>query len=171
MKPGRRLAIGLIALLLALGRSVAEESLPASATADRILIEKGERRLTLFDAGKVLKTYKVALGRNPEGPKDREGDGRTPEGLYTISGRNASSGYHRSLRISYPGPIDVGRARVAGVSPGGDIMIHGIKNGLGWIGSVHTNMDWTEGCIAVTDEEIEEIWRAVKDGTLVEIRP
>ena len=139
--------------------------------ADKVLIEKNERRLTLLSKGKVIKIYKIALGGNPVGPKERQGDNKTPEGTYIIDSRNGASGYHLSLHISYPNEKDKMRAKELGVSPGGDIMIHGIKNGLSWIGSFHTEVDWTEGCIAVTNEEIEEIDRLVPNGTIVEIRP
>jgi len=139
--------------------------------ADKILIEKKERRLTLFSKGKVLKTYKIALGGNPNGPKERQGDNKTPEGTYVIDSRNKDSRYHLSLHISYPNEKDKKRAKQLGVSPGGDIMIHGIKNGLSWVGDLHTEVDWTKGCIAVTDEEIEEIDRLVPNGAIVEIRP
>jgi murein L,D-transpeptidase YafK len=139
--------------------------------ADRILIEKKERRLTLFAKDLVLKTYRIALGGNPEGPKERQGDSKTPEGIYTIDARNRDSRYHLSLHISYPNERDRKRARKLGVSPGGDIMIHGIKNGFSAVGDLHASFDWTEGCIAVTDEEIEEIERLVPNGTVVEIRP
>ena len=139
--------------------------------ADKILIEKKERRLTLFSKGKVLKTYRIALGGNPIGPKERQGDNKTPEGTYIIDSRNKDSGYHLSLHISYPNEKDKKRAKELGVSPGGDIMIHGIKNGFSWVGDSHTEVDWTKGCIAVTDEEIEEIDRLAPSGTIVEIRP
>ncbi len=139
--------------------------------ADRILIEKKERRLTLFAKGKALKTYQIALGGNPNGPKERQGDNKTPEGTYVIDARNKNSRYHLSLHISYPNEKDKKRAKELGVSPGGDIMIHGIKNGFSWVGDMHTEIDWTKGCIAVTDEEIEEINRVVQNGTSVEIRP
>jgi L,D-peptidoglycan transpeptidase YkuD (ErfK/YbiS/YcfS/YnhG family) len=139
--------------------------------ADKILIEKKERRLTLISKDKVLKTYKIALGGNPNGPKERQGDNKTPEGIYVIDSRNKNSPYHLSLHISYPNEKDKKRAKELGVLPGGDIMIHGIKNGLGWIDRFHTQFDWTEGCIAVTDVEIEEIDKLVPDGTVVEIRP
>ena len=139
--------------------------------ADRILIEKKERRLSLTSKGKVLKTYQIALGGNPNGPKERQGDNKTPEGIYRIDSRNKNSRYHLSLHISYPNEKDKKRAKELGVSPGGDIMIHGIKNGLSWVGDLHTEVDWTQGCIAVTDEEIEEIDRVVPHGTIVEIRP
>ncbi|MFZ2197949.1 MAG: L,D-transpeptidase family protein [Thermodesulfovibrionales bacterium] len=139
--------------------------------AEKILIEKKERRLTLISKGKVLKTYKIALGGNPNGPKERQGDNKTPEGTYIIDSRNKGSRYHLSLHISYPNEKDKKRAKELGVSPGGDIMIHGIKNGLSWVGDFHTEADWTKGCIAVTDEEIEEIDKLAPNGTIVEIRP
>lgn len=113
----------------------------------------------------------MALGSQLNLPKERQGDGRTPEGLYIIDGRNASSAFHRALHISYPNVADRARATAGGFAPGGDIMIHGIRNGLGWIGSLHRIFDWTKGCIAVTDGEIEEIWNAVPNGTVVEIKP
>jgi tetratricopeptide (TPR) repeat protein len=139
--------------------------------ADKILIEKKERLLTLISKDKVLKTYKIALGGNPNGPKERQGDNKTPEGTYVIDSRNKDSRYHLSLHISYPNEKDKKRAKELGVSPGGDIMIHGIKNGFSWMGDLHAERDWTKGCIAVTDEEIEEIDKLVPNGTIVEIRP
>jgi len=140
-------------------------------SADRIVIEKKSRRLLLLAKGEVLKTYKIALGGNPIGPKEREGDNKTPEGTYVIDARNKNSHYHRSLHISYPNEKDQKRADALGVSPGGDIMIHGIKKGFSWVGDAHTEVDWTQGCIAVTDEEIEEISKVTPNGTIVEIRP
>ena len=139
--------------------------------ADKVLIEKKRRRLTLLSKGKAIKTYKIALGGNPVGPKEMEGDNKTPEGNYTIESRNRHSDYHLSLRISYPNERDKKRAKGLGVSPGGNIMIHGVKNGLEWVGEFHTATDWTEGCIAVTNKEMEEISRLVPNGTPVEIRP
>jgi len=139
--------------------------------ADKVLIEKKERRLTLLLKGEVIKTYKIALGGNPVGPKERQGDNKTPEGTYIIDSRNRDSGYHLSVHISYPNEKDRLRAKELGVSPGGDIMIHGIKNGLSWVGASHAEVDWTKGCIAVADEEMEEIAKFVPNGTIVEIRP
>lgn len=147
------------------------EPLREGATADRILVFKGDRRLELVTGGETLKSYRVALGRAPKGPKTQQGDGRTPEGKYVIDSRKRNSDFHRALHVSYPNAEDRRRARQRGVSPGGAIMIHGMKNGLGWIGRLHQFVDWTNGCIAVTNEEIEEIWRAVPNGTEVEIRP
>ena len=140
-------------------------------SADRILIEKSARRLMLISRGEVLKSYKIALGGNPIGPKERQGDNKTPVGTYVIDARNRDSRFHLSLRISYPNERDKKRAKELGVSPGGDIMIHGIKNGFSWVGDAHTGVDWTKGCIAVTDQEIEEIDKLAPNGTIVEIRP
>jgi murein L,D-transpeptidase YafK len=145
--------------------------LSALPHADRIIIHKKERTMELMRAGQVIKTYKIALGGQPVGPKMRQGDHRTPEGVYVIDRRNAQSQFHRSLHISYPSASDRERAGKVGVSPGGDIFIHGLPNGYGFIGSAHRARDWTDGCIAVTDQEIEEVWTLVDNGTLVEIRP
>ncbi len=149
---------------------------PAWATsaieqADLVRVDKAKRALLLPSHGKILRQYQVALGPNPIGPKERQGDGRTPEGIYYIASRNPQSAYHRSLRISYPNQADRARAHKLGVSPGGDIMIHGITNGRGWIGAAHRQIDWTLGCIALTNDEIEEVWRLVPDKTRVEIVP
>ena len=138
---------------------------------DKVLVEKKARRLILLSKEQTIKTYKIALGGNPDGPKEREGDKKTPEGSYIIDSRNKHSGYHLSLHISYPNQKDRKRAKELGVSPGGNIMIHGIKNGFGSIGRFHTWLNWTKGCIAVTDKEIEEIDTLVRNGTVVEIRP
>jgi L,D-peptidoglycan transpeptidase YkuD (ErfK/YbiS/YcfS/YnhG family) len=140
-------------------------------TADRILIEKKERRMTLLAQGKVIKTYQIALGGNPVGPKERQGDNKTPEGIYVIDAVNKGSSYHLALHISYPNAKDRKRAKQLGVAPGGDIMIHGIKNGFSWVGDMHANADWTQGCIAVTNAEIEEIEMLAPLGTIVDIRP
>jgi len=145
--------------------------LPPNAVADRVLVEKAARRLSLLRDGNPLKVYRVALGGDPIGAKEQEGDQRTPEGIYVIDFHKEDSDYHRALHVSYPDSRDIERAKAQGVSPGGDIMIHGIRNGRGWIGAFHRRTDWTAGCIAVTDSEIEEIWRAVPDGTPIEIRP
>jgi len=139
--------------------------------ADRVLVLKKERTLQLLSKGKVIKTYKVALGGDTVGPKTRQGDHKTPEGGYLLDSRNAHSQFHKSIHISYPSARDRAEARKNGVSPGGDVFVHGLPNGYGWIGSGHLAKDWTDGCIAVTNEEIDEIWLAVADGTPIEIRP
>jgi murein L,D-transpeptidase YafK len=145
--------------------------LPTGTAIDRILIEKSARRLFVFAGGKKLKEYRVALGRNPVGAKLEEGDMKTPEGTYKIDSRNPHSDYHLALHVSYPSDEDTARAAERGVNAGFDIMIHGIRNGGGWIGAFHRMHDWTAGCIALTDEEIEELWRVTPDGTPIEIRP
>jgi murein L,D-transpeptidase YafK len=145
--------------------------LPHDAVADCVLVEKSARRLTLLRGETALKTYRVSLGREPIGTKEFEGDQRTPEGIYTIDFHKTDSDYHLALHISYPEQRDIDRAAPHNRSAGSDIMIHGLRNGDGWIGAFHRQSDWTAGCIAVTDFEIEEIYRAVPDGTPIEIRP
>jgi murein L,D-transpeptidase YafK len=147
------------------------DPLPQDAVADRVLVEKSARRLTLLWNGSVLKSYRIALGRAPVGPKEYEGDQRTPEGVYSIDFHKPDSDYHLALHISYPEQRDIDRAAIQGLSAGSDIMIHGLPNGRGWIGRFHRRRDWSAGCVAVADFEIEEIYRAVADGTPVEIRP
>jgi murein L,D-transpeptidase YafK len=142
-----------------------------SRTADSIVVEKQRHRLTLYRHGQLLRSYRVALGRHPIGDKVHAGDGRTPEGVFTIDSRNAQSRYHLALHISYPDHRHRARARARGISPGGSIMIHGLPQGFGDVGAAHRDEDWTEGCIAVTNEEIEEIWRTVPVGTRVLIKP
>lgn len=143
----------------------------AATIADRVTVEKSNHRLVLYRDGTVLRSYSVALGRGGIGPKERAGDNRVPEGQYRIVSRNPHSGFYRALRVGYPTSQQVVAARAAGIDPGGDIMIHGIRNGLGWIGVLHRTVDWTRGCVAVTDEEMDEIWRLVPDGTPIEIHP
>jgi murein L,D-transpeptidase YafK len=143
----------------------------AHVVADSIVVEKSTLRLSLYHKGTLLHTYLVALGQQPVGDKVRRGDNRTPEGVFRIEARNAQSRYHRSLRISYPDAAHVARARSLGVSPGGDIMIHGLPDRQAWVGAAHRDFDWTEGCIAVTNDEIDEIWSAVPVGTPILIKP
>jgi murein L,D-transpeptidase YafK len=144
---------------------------PVYVNADRIIVEKSKRTLTLYSNGNEIKQYKIALGESPEGHKTKKGDNRTPEGIYIIDARNEKSRFHKSLHISYPNENDMKNAERLGVTPGGNIMIHGLKEELIWTGKFHTVLDWTEGCIAVTNDEIEEIWDMAPDGTVVEIRP
>ncbi|HTS28314.1 MAG TPA: L,D-transpeptidase family protein [Bryobacteraceae bacterium] len=139
--------------------------------ANRIVVNKARREMLLLHGESVLRSYRVALGRDPLGPKAEEGDGKTPEGRYVIDRRNPISAYHLSLHISYPDESDREGACRRGVDPGGDIMIHGLRNGEGHIGKTHLENDWTRGCIAVTDEEMDEIWELVEDGTPIEINP
>lgn len=164
------LALLLLALVHTAGLAHAGTA-PPPGTADRIVVEKAAHRLTLYSKGVPTRTYRIALGRHAIGAKDRAGDDRTPEGTYVIDSRNAQSAFYRALHISYPNALDRAHANALGVNPGGDVMIHGLRNGFGWIGSLHRAADWTRGCIAVTDPEMDEIWNAVPDGTVIEIRP
>jgi murein L,D-transpeptidase YafK len=148
--------------------SANDPALPASAMADKVVVLKGERKLLLMKGDKVLKTYTISLGGNPVGGKIRQGDSKTPEGNYVLDRHNAHSQYHKSIHISYPNAEDVARARRLGVPPGGDVFLHGLPNdfhGPSGFG------DWTFGCIAVTNAEIDEIWRVVANGTPIEIKP
>jgi murein L,D-transpeptidase YafK len=147
------------------------QALSPGTTIDQIVVEKAARKLSIFRDGKQIKSYRIALGRKPVGAKQEEGDMKTPEGTYKIDSRNAQSSFHLALHVSYPSDEDNRRAAARGASAGSDIMIHGLRNGLGWIGAFHRWKDWTAGCIALTDEEIEELWRVTPDGTVIEIRP
>ncbi len=151
--------------------AAADPIITAPPRVDRVLIEKGGRRLTLLSGGEVVQGFWIALGGDPIGHKQQEGDQRTPEGLYTIDARKPDSHYHRALRISYPNDADRARAQEQGVDPGGQIMIHGLPEKLAWMGKFHRLLDWTDGCIAVTNEEMDTIWALVDVGTPVEIRP
>lgn len=160
-------------LVLTLSKPAFAVSQPASAPSkvDSILILKKDHLLELLSNGKVIRTYHVALGQGGLAPKQKEGDALTPEGHYVIDTRNAASHYHKALHISYPNPEDRAHAAKLGVAPGGAVMIHGLPNGKGYIGSAHRLYDWTLGCIAVTDSEIDEIWTMAPVGTPVEIKP
>jgi murein L,D-transpeptidase YafK len=168
------MAIVCVGTVLAVGGCSSEKSRELALgeqRADRIIVVKSSHTMTLMAGGRTLKVYKVALGRGPSGPKEREGDNKTPEGKYVIDQKNAKSRFHLALHISYPNADDKKRAHDAGVAPGGAVMIHGLENGLGWLGPIQHHVDWTEGCIAVSNSEIEEIWRLVPTGTPIEIKP
>jgi murein L,D-transpeptidase YafK len=138
---------------------------------DRILIEKSARTMKLMRGNEILKSYKVALGTPPMGAKERQGDHRTPEGNYVVDGKNPHSQFYRALHISYPNSADRKHAERLGASPGGDVEIHGLGKSYGWIGAGHRAKDWTDGCVAVTNEEIDEIFPLIAVGTRIEIRP
>jgi murein L,D-transpeptidase YafK len=140
-------------------------------TPDRIVVLKSERRMILYRGSDVLREYKVAISRVPVGAKTREGDHKIPEGVYTIDAKNPASGFHLALHVSYPNAEDRVRANADGVRAGGDIEVHGIKNGLGWLGRFQRWANWTNGCVALTDPEIEQVYKAVPVGTRIEIRP
>lgn len=142
--------------------------LPKAEQADLVVIEKAERRLTLYRGGAVIERFPIVLGFAPEGDKTREGDGRTPEGIYRIDRRNDRSSFHLSLGINYPRPDQRAAARAEGRNPGGDIFIHGQPNGYR---GPTLNYDWTAGCAAVSNADIRRIWQRVAIGTRVEIRP
>jgi murein L,D-transpeptidase YafK len=156
-------------LFLSLSSLLAAQS--GVAGIDRVVVYKHERRLVLLSQGKEIKQYKVALGGNPIGPKARQGDHRTPEGLYVLDSKNPNSHYYKAFHISYPNSRDVAAARKLGVSPGGDVMLHGLPKNYAWVGKSHALHDWTDGCVAVSNQEMDEIWRLVRVGTPIEIRP
>ena len=138
---------------------------------DKVLVKKSRRVMYLLSGHHVVRRYHIALGAHPRGDKRRRGDERTPEGIYTLDFKNPDSAYYKSIHISYPGPRDLARARKAGVDPGGEIMIHGQKNGYRTYAGFTQQFDWTQGCIAVTDRAMDEIWRLVPVGTRIEIDP
>ncbi len=148
---------------------VVPATLPADEQVDAVFIDKSERRLELLREGKVIRSYKIALGGNPIGPKRRQGDQRTPEGEYRIDYRNAHSAYHRSLHINYPNNADRAESAKLGVRTGGDIFIHGLPNSYPL--ATAPKVDWTLGCIALDNTEIEEIWQLVPNGTPITIAP
>lgn len=171
MKFNMFLLMFLIVIVSLVHLALAKEILRPDVHADYIVVEKAIRRMMLFSHDKVIRSYRIALGINPRGPKLVEGDHKTPEGRYLIDSRNENSGYHLSLHISYPNDIDREIAALAGVTSGGNIMIHGTSDAVEWMGKYHVMHDWTDGCIAVTNQEMEEIWRLVPDGTVIEIKP
>lgn len=139
--------------------------------ADKVVVIKSKRLMMLTKAGEIIKAYRVALGQKPFGHKTKAGDKKTPEGNYILDSRNSDSKFHLALHISYPNDQDLRNAEKTGVEPGRDIMIHGLPDKMKKVGELHRLTDWTDGCIAVTDNEIEEIWKLVPDGTPIEIRP
>jgi murein L,D-transpeptidase YafK len=164
-----RVIIGVVISLYLLSFFRQNTSSPLVAI-DYILVEKNRHILSVYHQGQCVKKYDIALGFSSVGSKEQEGDGKTPEGKYYISRKNPQSVYHLSLAISYPSAIDQMVAMHKGFEPGKDIMIHGLRKGFGWIGYYHRLLDWTRGCIAVTNQEIEEIYQATKVGTVIEIK-
>ena len=141
----------------------------ANIKIDKVYVDKSERVLKLLSGDRVIKTYHIALGDSPLGHKRQEGDERTPTGSYILDYKNENSSYYRSIHVSYPNAADKAQAKKRGVSAGGDIMIHGQKNGLGHLAAITQQRDWTDGCIAVTNDEMDEIMAAVTLGTPIEI--
>ena len=149
-----------------------DKNMPDGVVIDRLVVYKSKRKMHVYSGNKWLKTYAIALGKNPAGHKQCEGDNRTPEGIYTINSRNPNSGYHKNLGISYPNAADIANAAKLGKPAGGDIKIHGLRNGsAAYIGKSHHLKDWTAGCIAVTNTEIDELYKTVKHNAVIEIFP
>ena len=138
---------------------------------DLVRVDKSDRELTLLSQGKVIATFEIALGGNPTGHKQQEGDERTPEGRYVLDFKKPDSAYFRAIHVSYPNQADAQRAKKAGVAPGGAIMIHGQRNGFGWLASISQRYDWTDGCIALSNEDMQRVWDLVKVPTTIEIAP
>ena len=164
--PFRALRAGSLCLIAVAGSGQAQQM-----AASYILVDKSDREMTLYRHGQELRRFDISLGANPVGHKRYEGDRRTPEGVYIIDARNPNSSFHLSLRISYPNRRDAESARALGLNPGGQIMIHGMPNDPRSPTPAKFAFDWTDGCIAVADDEMEEIWKLVEVGTLIEIKP
>ncbi|WP_236937610.1 L,D-transpeptidase family protein [Flavobacterium coralii] len=148
-----------------------EKRLPEGSTINKLVVYKSKRKMYAYDGNALLKVYTISLGKNSIGHKQYEGDCRTPEGVYTINDRNPNSAYHKNLGISYPNEADKKNAAMLGKPPGGDIKIHGLRNGRGYISKFHRWKNWTAGCIAVTNTEIDELYKAVVPGAEIEINP
>ena len=138
--------------------------------ADSVLVDKSDEKLFLLKDGSVIAEYSVSFGANPEGHKQQEGDERTPEGSYVLDHKKADSVFYKAIHISYPNEADKKSAAARGVDPGGAIMIHGQRNRLGWLSFITQRFNWTDGCIAVTNAEMDEIWNSVAANTPIEIR-
>ena len=161
------LALGSSALLPRTARAISEELQPA----DEVLVVKSERRLYLLRSGRQIRSYRVQLGLNPSGRKQRAGDFRTPEGHYRLDQRNAASDFFLSIRLSYPNDSDRAQAQRRGWQPGGSIMIHGLPNWLKHPLDYYRSADWTDGCIALSNDDMLEVWLLTRANTPIEIRP
>lgn len=143
----------------------------AEPLVDLVRVSKADRKLLLLSEGKVLREFKIALGGSPKGHKTKEGDSRTPEGIYVLDYKKADSAFYKAIHISYPNVGDLESAKARGVNAGGQVMIHGQKNGLGWLSFISQRFDWTNGCIALSDNDMAVVWAQVREGTKVEILP
>jgi len=159
-------SLAVVAAMMAMCLSNADQ-----LTVDRVMVWKSERKMYLLADHAVVREYNIALGTNPRGPKRMEGDGRTPEGTYILDFKNPDSAFYKSIHVSYPNSADKRRAARSGVDPGGEIVIHGQRNGFHPVSWGSQRFDWTDGCIAVTNAEMDELWRLVSVGTVIEIRP
>ena len=170
---GLRGFLAVLGLATLLGSAAAEERdlVAGPALADYVVVDKSERKLYLYKAGRVLREFDVSLGQMPNGPKQREGDFRTPEGKYSLAGRNANSDFFLSIHVSYPNEADRARAHAQGVDPGGQIMIHGWPNEPKHDLRRYQDTDWTDGCIAVSNSDMVDIWLMTRESTPIEIRP
>ena len=165
MPPNKLLyAMKLFALILTL------LSFSSLAGVDLVKVDKSENKMYLLDNGKVIKEYHVAFGENPKGHKEQEGDEKTPEGTYTLDYKKEDSSFYRAMHISYPNKMDLEHAKDKGVSAGGFIMVHGQRNKLGWPSSVTQKFNWTNGCIALTNAEMDEFMSLVNIGTKIQIQ-
>ena len=170
----RRIAFIVLAVAIAivLWARLPAPALPDDVRVDHVVVRKADRRLDLYQGSDLVRSYGVSLGAEPIGPKQWLGDGRTPEGDYVIDYHKPNSSFHRALHISYPSAADTANALARGYEPGGLIMIHGMKNGRVYVGRLHRLVDWTDGCIAVTNQEIDEMWRLLPERPVpIEIRP
>lgn len=158
-------------LFSTLVQAMSTPGLDSRTAVDKVLVVKSERKLHLLSRGEILRSYRVSLGKRPDGPKQHEGDKRTPEGFYWIDWRKVSNRYNLAMHISYPNQLDQSRAQQKGVPPGGMIMIHGTPLDDEYPEWYFHTLDWTEGCIAMRNHDMQEVWSLVKDGTLIEIRP
>jgi len=171
MRRLRRAAWIVAATLPCLLPAVVSATSEVLRAADQVLVVKSERRLYLIRDGQPYRSYKVALGLNPVGQKEREGDFRTPEGRYRLDARNPASDFFLSIHLSYPGPDDLARAKSRHLRPGGSIMIHGLPNLPRRPNDYYRSVDWTDGCIALTNDDMLEVWLLTRDNTPIEIRP
>ncbi|KPJ80573.1 MAG: hypothetical protein AMJ58_08180 [Gammaproteobacteria bacterium SG8_30] len=165
------LATALSAMALPAAADVFNSAPQPVRPADFVLLEKSERKLTLYRQGEEIASYSVSLGLDPTGHKEREGDFRTPEGRYLLTRRNPQSDFFLSIQVSYPGPEDLAQARRNGWLPGGAIMIHGLPNIPKYPRERYLETDWTDGCIALSNEDMLEIWLLTRADTPIEIRP
>lgn len=138
---------------------------------ETVRVLKSQHKLQLISEGKVLYEFKVALGKTPTGHKQQSGDGKTPEGTYLLDYKKLDSAFYKAIHISYPNPKDVEKANTLGVDPGGQIMIHGQKNGFGWLAFITQQFDWTNGCIALSNSDMDILWKLIKEGTEIRISP
>lgn len=157
--------------LLAAALVAACPAVSLAEKADLVRVNKSEGKLYLLKSGKTFAGFPVVFGAQPKGHKQQEGDERTPEGRYVLDYKKADSGYFKAIHISYPNAQDVARAKQRGISPGGAVMIHGQKNGLGWLSPVAQLVNWTNGCIALSNKDMQVVWEAVDAGTPIEVEP